>query len=200
MRERDTLSLPGLNAWVSREFKMNETEKQKVINEVRIIGTMIKQEWGGHRDNDAIELESETFDATNAILLMPHSRLIQLQDHDQDTDEIGRDHVQWSGPCEVEIVDSIKEFFNVDELEDITEKALNDAKDIYAPVESLTHNLTLSIKVSVKMAPGSDINEFIDNLDYTVLSKTPGIVVKNTEIDDYHDDYSSKPLTPRING
>ena len=59
---------------------------------------------------------------------MPHERLIELQDGHESSDEIGRKHVAWDGPCEVSIVDSAAKFFEVDALSCVTPEMLAKAK------------------------------------------------------------------------
>ncbi|ART57226.1 hypothetical protein CBP36_20175 (plasmid) [Acidovorax carolinensis] len=90
----------------------------------RILGVFTKQVWGGRKGNDAIFVAEESFDATDAVLKLPHAAFIELQDNHESTDEIGRSVVDWCGPCEVCCVDSILEFFGVDSLEDVTPEML----------------------------------------------------------------------------
>lgn len=163
----------------------------------RIIGAFVKQQWGGRKGDDAIYVSEEEFDATAAILLMPHNELVELQDSDETTDQIGREHVQWDGPCEVRIVDSIQKFFGVETLEDVTLDALEKSKDLANPQSSQQRTLTLSIKVIVKAANDADMNEFIENLDYSVRSNTAGVVVTDTEIVDSDDQQSVQHQSPR---
>lgn len=153
----------------------------------QIIGHMTKQQWGGRKGDDAILVGEEEFDATNAILLMPHGELIELQDSDDSTDQIGRDHVQWDGPCEVRIVDSICEYFGVEDLRELSVDAFEKAKELAKPKAPKTQSIALVIKVDVQSIDGASINEFIENLDYSVRSNTPGVIVKDTEIVDSDD-------------
>lgn len=150
----------------------------------RIIGTFVKQQWGGRKGDDAIHVGEEEFDATDAVLLMAHKDLVELEDGSEGTDDIGRNHVQWDGPCEVQIVDSIEEYFGA-WLEDLTVEALESAKALANPTPPQQQTVTLTIKVNVLAANDADLTAFVENLDYSVKSKTPGVVVKDTEITDY---------------
>lgn len=123
----------------------------------RIIGTFIKQEltMGGkycERIREGAEVE---FDATFLIIGMDVEHIREFEDDDYDTDEIGRQFVEWDGPCEVNIVDSIKEFFGVEALEDITDEMVEAARLPYADrpwttVDLLFTDLDQGQEVSVK--------------------------------------------------
>ena len=84
----------------------------------RIIGTFFKQAWSG---DNAIDLGTEQFDATAAVLQMDHAELVGLQDHRDSTDEIGLAHVAWGGPFGVRIVPRICSHFGVSALTEISE-------------------------------------------------------------------------------
>lgn len=148
----------------------------------RITGAFYKQEWGGRKNDMAISCGVEEFDATDAVLLLSHAQLIELQDNAESSDEIGRSHVDWSGPCSVELVQSVLEFFGVSDLEDITEEALAFARSRLNPLPAEELVVTLSVNVKVRVAPGISVEDFVDNLDYSIKSGTPGVVVTDTEI------------------
>jgi len=148
----------------------------------RIEGVFLKQEWGGHKGDTAIEHGEETFDATDAILLMDHEEVLALTDNSQNTDAVGKAHVQWDGPHDVHLADAISDYFGVELLDAITPEALAFAKARANPQEPIMETVTLSIRVKLRMAPGADVQEFIDNLDYSVKSKTTGMVVTEAEI------------------
>jgi len=96
-----------------------------------INGTFHKQRWVGHNEDQCEEIEEIKFDATEAILRMNLESLHGLQDHDETSDRFGRDHVDHSGPCEVEIVDEVQEFFGVESLKDITQEVFDAALKDY---------------------------------------------------------------------
>ena len=93
--------------------------------ERKIVGRFVRQGWGGRKNQDALYLGEENFDATAAILKLPLEKIHELQDCDTSSDEIGRACVYHEGPCEVSLVDSMLEFFGVDSREDITQDALD---------------------------------------------------------------------------
>jgi hypothetical protein len=150
----------------------------------RIVGFFIKQEWGGRKGNDSIHISEDEFDATNAILLMRHAYLAELQDHDESSDIIGRAHIDWPGPCYVNVVDSVCSFFGVSEIRDITPEALAYARNRANPHPPAEATITLNIKLNLRVTAGASVNDFIENLDYSVISNTVGVTVSNTEIID----------------
>jgi hypothetical protein len=91
----------------------------------RITGHFTKQAWGGRRGDDAVYCGEEDFDATRYILSMPYKDVVRIRDNNDTSDDIGMAHVSWVGPHEVEIVDSMCDFFGVSKLEEITEEHFN---------------------------------------------------------------------------
>lgn len=150
----------------------------------RILGVFTKQKWGGRKGDDAIFYDTEDFDGTDAVLLLDHSALVELEDGSENTDEIGQDHVSWDGPHEVDITGSICEYFGVDDLEDITPEHLAFVRKRNNPEPSAMQTITLSVKLKIRVAPGASVNKFIEDLDYSFMSQTAGVVVKDTEIID----------------
>lgn len=150
----------------------------------RIMGTFIKQKWGGIKGNDAINIGDEKFDATNAILLMKYADLIELDDNSEETDAIGFDHIQWGGPCVVKIVDEICEFFGVSDISDITAENFNFVVSKFKPAQPETKKLVLSICVSLTGQPNINIDEFVKHLNCSITSNTVGIIVNKTEVID----------------
>lgn len=152
------------------------------ITNRRILGVFKKQRYDA-RDN-VEEVGTEEFDATDYILLMNPKMVRTLKDHDQSTDFIGEAHVSWDGPHDVELIDSLIEFFGVTSADEITEEALEYAKNRLNPQPATEHTVTLSIKLKVRVAPGADITELVDDLDYSVISNTDGITIYSSEIVD----------------
>ena len=91
----------------------------------RITGNFTKQAWGGRKGDDAIYCGEEDFDATRYILSMPYREVVRIRDNTDASDDIGMAHVSWVGPHEVEIVDSMCDFFGVSKLEEISEEHFN---------------------------------------------------------------------------
>lgn len=149
-----------------------------------IIGTFYKQVWGGRKGDDAIASGEEKFDATSAVLLLPLEDLVELEDNSESTDDLGREFVQWDGPCSVHITDSVCEFFGVDGVEEITSVMLEKARSENNHESPTLESITLNIAVKLKVQPGARLDEFIQELDYFVRSKTAGVIVIDTEIVD----------------
>ena len=91
----------------------------------RIMGEFQKQMWGGHKGNDALNCGKERFDATLYILSLPYKDVVKIRDNHESSDEIGRAHVSWDGPHEVELLDSMCDFFGVAKLAQLTEDHFN---------------------------------------------------------------------------
>lgn len=145
----------------------------------RIEGVFYKQEWGGRKNDLALLVGEETFDATDAVLNLCYQDFQALQDGDETSDEIGRAHVDWSGPCEVQIVDSVCEYFGVQSLKSITEDAFNDIKAYAHPNEIVRESLTVTLKIEVDRASNARMEDFVNNMVVNVRSMTPGVVVRN---------------------
>lgn len=96
------------------------TEQGKIIE-----GEFTKQTWVG---DTAMTLGVETFDATHHVLNMALEDIHGLVDHDYSSDGIGQSHVEWDGPFEVSIVESITGFFGIEDLQEITEDMLQEAR------------------------------------------------------------------------
>lgn len=154
------------------------------VTDQRITGRFMKQTWGGRKGDDAVPCGHEDFDATDHILLMSPDDVRALQDGSDNTDEIGSAHVSWDGPHDVMIADSIRMFFGVESLEEITDDAFAAAKQRLNPQPATEHTVTLTLKVKVRVAAGSAVSDFIEELDYSVTSNTSGITVLDTEIAD----------------
>jgi len=93
-----------------------------------IIGKFNKQEW---INDTALSVDIEKFDATSHVLNMGLSDIWELEDNQYSTDHIGEAYVEHNGPFEVEITESICEFFGVDNLEEITQNMIDEAKSLH---------------------------------------------------------------------
>ena len=148
----------------------------------RIIGTFYKQQWGGRKGDDAIACGEEEFDATTAVLLLPLDELVELEDNSESTDDLGRDHVSWEGPCYVRLTDSVCDFFGVTDVEEITLDLLEKARAEFEPQQAQTETVVLSIALKVKVQPGIDLNEVVQELRYSFTSTTVVAVIVDSEI------------------
>lgn len=162
-----------------------------VFTNRRINCTFVKEVWGGRKGDEAVEVESLTFDATDAILSLSLEELHALNDNDYSSDAIGQKHVEWDGPHRVYVVEAIEQFFGVKELSTISKTALNHARERFNPRPIIEDKVTLTIEVSVYMKEPEDeqeraraLSEFTENLDYSITSNTVGVSVKSTAITD----------------
>lgn len=153
-----------------------------VVTNRRIMGKFHKQQWGGPRGNDALHIGTEVFDATDFILLMEYSDILEIENQGELSDEIGRAHIDWAGPCYVHVAEEICAYFGVNELAEITPEALNFARQRANPKPAVEEVITLNVKLRLRVVPGAIVSDFIENLDYSVVSKTEGITVRDTEI------------------
>ena len=94
-----------------------------------IRGRYIKQAWDS--SNNSVNLGEESFVATEHVLAMRLEDIHELEDMRWSTDNIGEAHVNHDGPHEVVITESIRQFFDVEELSEITQDQLEQACDRY---------------------------------------------------------------------
>lgn len=171
--------MPGSEATFTVETE-DGTLMAAVTNR-RIVGSFNKETYG-ERGRAGQYMGTEDFDATDTVLLLEHAQLVELQDGYENTDHIGKQYIDWAGPCSVSLVDAICDYFGVGDLEDITPEALLDARNRAHPQPQVERTLTLTLKVTVRVSSGASVDAFVENLDYSVVSNTAGIVVASTEI------------------
>lgn len=152
------------------------------VSNRRIIGTFTKQQWGGRKNDEALNIGEESFDATDAILLMTHKDLVELDDHDESTDEVGRQHIGWNGPCEVRIVDEVCAYFGVSHVQEITPEALAYAVSRVKPQVPVLASVTLQFEVKLRLLPVGSIEQFIKDMSHSITSNTVGVVVTDTNV------------------
>lgn len=159
-------------------FTVNEDDGTLVAVETnrRIVGVVDKQ---GHDDHDMVE-----FDATNAVLFMSHEDLMKLDDESITTCNVARYFVDWLGPIEVTLVDSVCKYFAVSSIKEITPQAFAYVKQKFNPQPTVERSVSVTVNLKISMQPGSSVSDFLENLDYSFLSNTPGVVIRDTEIID----------------
>lgn len=175
--------LGGVQGGEESTFSVHDSDgnlKASLTNR-RIIGTFHKQRWGGWKEDQAISCGEEEFDATNAVLLLEPHQLNELASMYELTDAIGRDHVEWDGPCDVYLDESVCAFFGVSDLEEITSEALAYVRSRYNPKPLEEHTLEVPVKIHLRVAPGVSVEDFLTNMSMRVLSQTPGITVAAVE-------------------
>jgi hypothetical protein len=111
----------------------NDSELLRWHTNRRITGIFRKQVWGGRKGDDAIYAGDAAFDATSAVLQLDLDAIRELEDNSENSDAIGRSLVEWHGPCDVSISDSMLAFFGVRDSEDITDKHLELARAAFPP-------------------------------------------------------------------
>lgn len=118
---------PGVPYWIE-----NNGELVDFYPGSSIFGVFQKQVWGGHKNDTAIPVSRETFNATAHVLFnLSLEQLHALQDSMYTTDEIGLAHVGWDGPHDVELVQSVLEYFGAQALTDITQTHLDCARRFF---------------------------------------------------------------------
>lgn len=117
----------------------------------RIIGAFYKQELRGSNGTDVFCVGIKQFDATDSVLRMGITELHSVDDYDDTSDNIGMKHVEWSGPFKVEIVDSIRAFFGVDEICDISSDALLFAQSTRRPDGREPYNMPTGANMSASL-------------------------------------------------
>lgn len=148
----------------------------------RIVGTFTKQVWTGPKADRAMNVGEEEFDATDAVLLMEHDRLMELDDDDESSDEIGRAHVDWDGPFHVQITDSICRYFGVEEVSDVTPEMLELARQQANPQEPVDKVIDLRVRLTVRATPGADVREYVNGLKCSFSGHAAGVTLRSSEI------------------
>lgn len=178
--------LAALPAGERATFTIKDAAGQRVasVTNRRITCSFVKQTWGGRKGDDAIFVGEEHFDATDAVLSLDYAKFLELADADDSSDELGRAHIDWDGPCSVTLLESVCEYFDVEYPHQVTPLEFSVAQAHASPKAAESKMLTLTVQVRVRVAPGASVEDFLADLDYTVRSNTPGVVVTDTEITD----------------
>lgn len=148
----------------------------------RIEGEFHKQHWGGRKNNDAIHVATETFDATNTVLLLDLASLHALCDSDGTSDEIGREHFDWDGPFDVTLVDSVCDYFGVANLKQVTQEGFNYAKDKAKPILPQESVVQLMVSFTVRSCDELSAVDLLKHLNVTVASSKPGLIVDQRSV------------------
>lgn len=130
----------------------------------KIIGNFIKKKTDHRGYVLSSNGDEEKFDATGFVLSMPLNKIRDIEDMDDSSEAIGRHHVEWDGPCAVEIWDSVNQFFGVFDVLDITEEMLSSAKAEYNSVEAKAPvKVLVTMEVVISPAVEDDVDEPISN-------------------------------------
>lgn len=148
----------------------------------RIIGEFVKQVLIGRKKDYEEEIERVEFDATDHILLMNYDQLIELTDNSVKSDDIGTSHVSWNGPYCVHITDSICEYFDVNEVRNITPEQFAFARQLANPQPLIDFTIPITVNVKLRAAPGCDLDDAVRKLHFNLESTIPGVVVSEVII------------------
>lgn len=107
----------------------------------KIIGEFEKQIWDGN--DQLVTVGTERFEATETILSMGLEQILDLEDCQSETDEIGQRYVEHHGPFSVYITESICDFFDVTDLSEVTEEMLAEAKDQWKTAPAKLFKVTI---------------------------------------------------------
>lgn len=152
----------------------------------RILARCTLQAWVGGRQQTLMQIgEPVEFDATNDVLNKDFDWLNKVKDNDNSSDCLKDGNVDHDGPFEIQVEESICEFFGVESISDITKAAFGDAKAWFKPKVPVTRTLQLTVNIQVRVNDESvDLEEVSSELDYHFKSTVPGVSVVGTEIID----------------
>jgi len=162
-----------------------EDEEGKVIfslTQRRIECDFLKQIWGGRKGDTAIEVGDETLDVTDYVLSLPYERFIAIEDNDESSDEIGRAHTDWDGPCEATLKDSILAYFGVNELADVSPEGLAHAREAALGKAASHEDEVLDVMLQVKVRKQGGVLVSSDALDCSVRANAAGLRVLDVSI------------------
>lgn len=115
---------------------------------------------------------------------MEYERFIAIEDLDDSSDYIGNNHVLWDGPHTVYITDSICEFFNVENMDEITQEMFNAAKLELYPVPVKETLVRVSITMVIRHPSNINPLDVVEELDYSLVSNTEGAIIASTHFHD----------------
>lgn len=163
-------------------IKDDDDEVLGVATNRRIVGRFDKSKWVGARDDTLQFIDSETFDATDAVLRTDLDVIQHLEDRRDNTEGIGRECVSWDGPCDVVLVQAVKDYFGVDDVYDITDTAFDIAKAIVNPPELVTMKFTVNVVLTVSAPRGTTPEQLASNLKLGAHFEAAGMNVVNCEL------------------
>lgn len=130
-----------------------------------IVGVFIQQVWAGPKNDWAQTMATVKFDATHAVLSLDLDAIHSIRDNDESSDAIGRACVQWDGPCEVSLTESIVQFFGLSDdevpdlmIEHITQEMLDQAR---AEFTELTDTAILEFRLTATYSLNGESPESI---------------------------------------
>ena len=160
----------------------------------RIECEFLKQVWGGRKGDMAIEVGSETLDVTDYVLSLPYERFLEIEDNHESSDEIGRAHTDWDGPCEATIKDSVLGYFGVADLNDVTPECLAQARESALNKKLAQEDAILDVTLQIKVRKNGDVQVSPDALDCSVRANAAGLRVLDVSIVSCE---PAEPVAPR---
>ena len=150
----------------------------------QIMAKCTLQQWVGIRNDSLTQIgEPVEFDATNDVLAKDYDWFSNIKDNNDSSDFLIYGNVEHDGPFEIEVEDSICDFFGVGHISEITQAAFEDAKAWFKPKGPVTKTLTLTVSVRVRVNNEDvDLDEVSSELDYQFKSTVPGACVVDSEI------------------
>lgn len=154
-------------------------------NQKKISAMFQKQRWDSR--NRTIDTEAVKFDATNAVLNLTLDDIRQIEDSSESSDRIGLLSVNHDGPFYVyDLEDSILEFFDVNDVNYITEGMLEAAVKEHQPVKYKTVKLRITIDAEVSVLDNIETSSLkassSGKFDFTLTSGLRGVSITNSRI------------------
>lgn len=143
----------------------------------RIVACVYLQRWIPPRNDYLEELSVEKIYITDKTLNQDLKTLQDTQDRDDTSDWIKEGSVEHDGPFDVEVEESLLEFFGVEGTYLITAEMLEYVKAWYQPKTSKTHRATLTFAIDVNCEPGIDVSEALKTMEHSFKIKTAGACV-----------------------
>lgn len=149
----------------------------------RITAVVRLQRWIPPREDYLEEISVEKIYVTDKTLNQDPTTVQQTRDRRDSSDWVKDGTVEHDGPFDVEIEESMAEFFGVAEPKNITGEMLEYVKAWFQPKKNKTHVAVLSVRVEVICEPGIDVAEVLKNAKYSFKSTTSGACVLRAEIE-----------------
>lgn len=165
-----------------------ENENKEIVasfSNRQIIGRFNCQTESKTRRDWLETVETREFDATTYILSLPYNDFVGISDRSSSSDDVGRKFVDWKGPFDVEIEESINEYFGVDDIGEITPQHFDFVKRKVAATDAIEDEVILTIKLNIRRESNLDveISDIVNDIDYEFKSNTVGARVVDSQIE-----------------
>lgn len=154
-----------------------------VLSNAFIKGVFNKQRWD---DNDYLHhIGSVDFDATHAVLSLNYEAFQALTDNSDESDNIGRQVVEWDGPFSVEIEEGICCFFGVEDIDEVS-------PDMFAKAQRETQcnkmedrEITLTVVLSVSALENLKTADILTSSKLCFEVGLPGVLHHDLKVTDF---------------